>query len=96
MQIGGAAAAGLIHLGFVKNLDSKTKYAVLALAVLFALMNIASVFNTRSSNPAYVQDEIKVPENASSYKYDDYQDVQKNYKDDQLHRGVRIHKHPPL
>ena len=76
MQIGGAAAAGLIHLGFVKNLDSKTKYAVLALAVLFALMNIASVFNTRSSNPAYVQDEIKVPENASSYKYDDYQDVQ--------------------
>ena len=76
MQICGAAAAGMIHLGIIKHQDNKTKYAVLILATLFALMNMRNVFGTGSSNPAQIQDEIKVPENASSYKYDNYQDVQ--------------------
>ena len=46
IQIGGAVAAGMIHLGLIKSHDNKLKYLLLVLMGLFALLNVRNLVNT--------------------------------------------------
>ena len=53
IQIGGAVAAGMIHLGLIKSHDNKLKYLLLVLMGLFALLNVNNLANPGSNKKLY-------------------------------------------